>query len=349
MCSGPTRDATIGGKIGCSVAGWHRSRSDSDEVRVEPAGSRHMNMRIVLGAAAGLLFPSLAFAAQPPEEPEGTVKAAPASAGVTELEGAGEFGKAADVDAAKADDATELDLSAGGLFSTGNARALSLTSTGNFRIRRKIHQFGAQYAGNYGRAAVDRNADPQVTVGNIQGRLRYDVFVHSRISLFAMATARHDPFQGLVLRLNIDPGVAFYVLNDPKHRLWAEVGYDYQYDYRTEDTVLEKDEDGNVVLDAMGNPNVIADRVRPNHAARLFGGYANNINEHVTFGTGVEYLQSFLGAERWRLNWDTGLTVSLVQHLAIAATFTVRVDHDPAPNIEKVDTITAFSLVYRFF
>lgn len=307
-----------------------------------------MNTRIGLTAAALSLFPTLAWA-QPAEEPKGTLATDPASSGATDLEGTDEFAKAADVDAAKADDATEADISAGGLFSTGNARAISLTGTGNVRVRRKIHQFGAQFAGNYGRAAIDANTDPETTVGNVQGRVRYDIFVHDRISLFAMATARHDPFQGLELRLNIDPGVAFYVLKDPKHRLWTEVGYDYQYDYRTFDAILEKDDDGNVIRDADGDPNIIAERDRHNHAARLFGGYANNINEHVTFSTGVEYLQSFLAAKRWRMNWDTSLSASLVGNLGVAATFTVRIDNDPAPNIEKVDTITAFSLVYRFF
>jgi putative salt-induced outer membrane protein len=307
-----------------------------------------MNTRIGLIATALSLFPTIALA-QPEEEPKGTVEAAPATAGTTELGGSGQFASAADVDAAKADDATEADIAAGGLFSTGNARSLSLTGTGNLRIRRKIHQFSAAFAGNYGRAAVDANSDPQTTVGNVQGRVRYDVFVHDRISLFAMVTARHDPFQGLELRLNVDPGVAFYVLKDPKHRLWAEVGYDYQYDYRTRDAILEKDEDGNIILDADGNANVIADRRRPNHAARLFGGYSNSINEHVTFTTGIEYLQSFLAAKRWRINWDNILTASLVGNLAVAATFTLRIDNDPAPDIQKVDTITSFSFVYRFF
>ena len=43
------------------------------------------------------------------------------------------------------------------------------------------------------------------------------------------------------------------------------------------------------------------------------------------------------------------MTANLVGSLAIALTFTARVDNDPAPGIRKVDTITAVSLIYRFF
>ncbi len=303
-----------------------------------------------LAAVAVAVTPSLARAQEPPPaEPEGTLNQEAASSGATEIEGQGQFGAAADAEAFDADDATEFDVSAGGLVSTGNARAISVTSASNLRLRRKKHQLGANFAGNYGRAAVDATSDPQTTVGNVQGRVRYDYFVHPRVSLFTMATARHDTFQGLQLRLNIDPGAAFYILKDPKHRLWTEVGYDFQYDVRTDEAIREVDADGNVVLGPDGEPNIIADKRRPNHAVRLFGGYANNLNDNVSFNTGLEYLQSVLAAKRWRINYDVGLTANLINRLAVATTFTVRIDNDPAPGIRKVDTITAFSLVYRFF
>ena len=308
-----------------------------------------MNIKASIGLAVlTAALPKLVYAQEPTAEPAGTVAQEAATTGATELDGQGQFA-AADIDAAEAEDATEWDVAGGGLASTGNARALSLTGATNFRLRRKRHQFGAAFAGNYGRAAVDGFSDPETTVGNAQGRLRYDYFVHPRVSLFAMATARHDPFQGLDLRLNVDPGAAFYILKDAKHRLWTEAGYDFQYDIRTDEALEEKDEEGNVVLGTDGEPNIIGDKTRINHAVRMFGGYANNLNEHVSFNTGLEYLQSVLEAKRWRINYDVGLSANLIGNLAINTTFTVRVDNDPAPGIRKVDTITAFSLLYRFF
>lgn len=285
-------------------------------------------------------------AAAEPELPQGTVKQSAATAGTTELEGQGQFASAKQE--AESDDVTELEVAAGGLLSTGNARALSVTGALRLRLRREDHQFSAGFAGNYGRAALDPDEDPETTVSNLQGQLRYDYYVHPRISLFAMATARHDPFQELELRLNIDPGLAVYILEDAKNRLWAEGGYDFQYEIRTDDVVFARDEDGMFLVDD-GDRVRLTEKERFTHAVRLFAGYYNNINERVTFATGVEYLQSVLKAERWRLNWDNALTTNLFNKLAISLTFTVRVDNDPAPEVRKVDTITAVSLIYRAF
>ena len=290
----------------------------------------------------------VAASAGPAEEPKGTVGTkAPASAGKTELEGTGQFGTATVLveEDEEETDATELKISAGGLLSTGNARALALTSLARFRLRRDIHEFRADMAGNYAQSAVDRDTDLEATVGNVQGRVRYDVFFAKRWSAFAMTTARHDPFQGLRLRLNVDPGVAFYALMKKKHRLWFEAGYDYQFDVRTRDAIIAKDDDGNPLLDPSGNTIRVEAPYLHGHAARLFGGYTNHLSEHVTFDTGLEYLQSFLVARRWRVNWDVALTTSLGQRLSFATTFTMRVDNDPLPNVRKVDTITAVNLV----
>ncbi|HEY8377058.1 MAG TPA: DUF481 domain-containing protein [Nannocystis sp.] len=297
-----------------------------------------------------LALPQLSLAAAPPEPviPGGTVGGqAAASTGTTELEGNGKFATVVQDDPTT--NATEGDISLGGFLSTGNANTGSVTAASKLRIKRKKHQFSAGFAGNYGRAATAGQTEAVPTVANVQGRVRYDYFLHPRVSLFGMLTARHDKFQGLQARVNADAGVAFYILNDPKNRLWTEVGYDFQFDRFLLEATYAKDANGAIVVDDMGNPVIGIPRERYNHAVRLFGGYANNINDKVTFATGVEYLQSVQYGPRWRLNWDTSLTANLINRLAIALTFTARVDNNPAPGVRKVDTITAASLIYRFF
>lgn len=304
----------------------------------------------LLALVGALALPQLSLAAAPaaPAAPAGTVGGqAAASTGTTELEGAGKFGTAAAADPTT--NATEGDISLGGFLSTGNANMGSVTAASKLRIKRKKHQFSAGFAGNYGRAATAGRTDAVPTVANVQGRVRYDYFLHPRVSLFGMLTARHDKFQGLQARVNADVGVAFYLINDPKNRLWTEVGYDFQFDRFLLEATYEKNADGAIVVDAMGDPVIAIPRERYNHAVRLFGGYANNINDKVTFATGVEYLQSVQFGPRWRLNWDTSVTANLVNRLALALTFTARIDNNPAPGIRKVDTITAASLIYRFF
>jgi putative salt-induced outer membrane protein YdiY len=291
-------------------------------------------------AATSALALSLAAAAPaaPPAEPAGTVGAGtPATTGATEIEGAGKFATATLADEENLD-ATELQVAAGGILNTGNSRSLAATAAANFRVRRDVHQFTTAFAGNYAQAALDNTSPIRTTVGNAQGRVRYDFFFAKRWSVFGMVTARHDPFQGLTLRLNVDPGVAFYAIQKATHRLWFEAGYDYQYDYRTDA--------GRVVVDELGVPTgEILEVDRHGHAARLFGGYSNHLSEAVKFDTGLEYLQSFLVARRWRVNWDISLTASIATRFALATTFVMRVDNDPLPGIKKIDTVTALSLL----
>ncbi|TPV94712.1 MAG: DUF481 domain-containing protein [Myxococcales bacterium FL481] len=318
-----------------SISTWSRARSPRLVAGLSFALLAGLRSSVALGAPAPLPDPSGTGGAQ-----------APASSGSTELDGQGKFATTNAPESTESEDTTELTLSAGGILSTGNARSAAVTGAADFRLRRSIHQFSATAAGNYGSAAVDADSDMEQTVGNVQGRARYDIYFHRQWSAFGMATARHDPFQGLDLRLNLDPGVAFYALHQPNHRLWFEAGYDFQFDVRTDDAIIERDDNGDPVLDEDGD-EILLDKTAVNHAARLFAGYSNRLDERVTFSTGVEYLQSVLEGDRFRLNWDNALTTQLSGNFSLAATFTLRYDNAPLPDIDKLDTVSSLSLVFK--
>lgn len=232
-------------------------------------------------------------------------------------------------------DVTELKLAAGGLMATGNSRSMAGTATGKARIRRKQNQYSADVAANYAESAPDLESDREVTVENYQGRIRYDRFLSERWALFAAESFRRDRFQGLGLRMNFDPGLAFYVMTVPKHRLWLEGGYDLQYDIRLDEAIEAA---------AAAGTEVTKTEVR--HAARAFAGYDNSLNEHVTFYTGLEYLQAFADTRNWRLNWETSLTSSLSSKFSLATSFNLRYDNNPLPEVQKLDTVSAVNLVY---
>ncbi len=306
-------------------------------------------------AFAGLLaFPSTARADdQEPAPPTGKGAQDAATSGSTDVGGGDKFQTATDVgtvddEAEENLDATELDISAGGILSTGNSRNLALTSAANFRLRRGIHQFGSIGAANYGVAAPGKDEDWKETTNNVQGLVRYDVFFAKRWSAFTQVTARHDLFQGLRYRMNVDPGAAFYAINKKNHRLWFEAGYDFQYDLRSDEAIVNRDDLGNPVVDADGNVQR-EDRTFVNHAARLYAGYSNRLSEKVSFDTSLEYLQSFLDAKIFRLNYNAALSTQIAERFSLSTTFTLRYENNPLPDVQKLDTITAINLVYRFF
>jgi len=308
-----------------------------------------------------------------PAVPKGTTEDdAPATTGSTEVTAQM---AAAEQAAHESTDATELEIAAGGLLSSGNAFAAAVTGQGRFRLRRGIHQFAVQVAGNYGYGTVERHsirylyqptlADPVVedeqvaivrdpTIANLQSMMRYDVFFAKRWSAFAMLTNRRDRFQGLDLRLNIDPGVAFHVLTKANHRLWFEAGYDLQLDRRRQETIFETRPVDPPAPDPMDPTLAATERVRladdqlVNHAVRLFAGYNNSLSERISFDTGLEYLQSVIVARRFRVNWVNALAIQLAGRFGVAVTFTLRYENQPLPTIRPLDTITAVLLTMRF-
>src|SRR5690606_6424383 len=132
---------------------------------------------------------------------------------------------------------------------------------------------------NFGRSAPSREDPMETTVENYQGRVRYDVFFAEQVAAFLQLSARRDRFQGLDLRLNIDPGLAYYFVDDKSLQFWSELGYDLQHDVRREEARIDPD------------TGDIADKTQTRHHARAFLGYDNKLNKSVSFYSGLEYLQ----------------------------------------------------------
>jgi putative salt-induced outer membrane protein len=279
------------------------------------------------------LFSGAAFAQEP--LPESTRAVDPASKGATDVGGSGfqNVERTAEEDK----DTEELEVAAGGLIASGNARQVALTGSSKFKLRRDVSQLRAVAALNYARAATadDENGGLVDTVSNVQGLLRYDFFFAEHWSLFTAVTARRDRFQGLDLRLNIDPGVAYYVIDQPKQQLWVEAGYDLQHDVRRDENLDEARAAGQVL-----------DKSETRHSVRTFAGYDDKLNERVSFATGLEYIQSVQATDTYRLNWDASITSNIAGRFSTAVTFSLKYDSKPLPGVEKTDIVSAFNLVY---
>ena len=281
---------------------------------------------------AGLASSAPSHAAEP--LPDSLVKSSKATEGSTEVATSG-FEK---TDKAKADakDATELEISAGGLASAGNSRSLAATSAGKFRWRRGSDQFGAGLAANYAESAVNKGEGLQTTVENFQGKVRYDRFLAGSFAVFGGVSARHDRFQGLDLRINLDPGFGYYFIDEDKQQLWLEAGYDFQHDIRRDEAIADAEADGFLLA-----------KTNNRHSVRAFVGYSSKLSDSVTVASGLEYLQGLDPATNYRFNWDGLVNSAMGKGFSIATAVSVRYDHNPIPGVENTDIITSISLVYH--
>lgn len=309
------------------------SKTVNEALSLLSSSSRRSALPLLAFAAAL----SLVSVARADELPSGTAKAAPATKGTTDITATGFV---AAVPAVDDKDTTELSISAGALSASGNSRLLSLTTASTFRLRREKNQVSAALAANYSRTAAP-GADMQTTVENYQGKSRYDRFVVAEFSAFFGVQARRDRFQGLEGRFQLDPGVAYYFVDEEKLQLWGEVGYDLLHDVRREDALVN--DKGAAILDADGAP---LRKTKTVHSGRLFAGYSNKMNENLTLTFGLEYLQALTDTTLWKLNGDVALTSKIADKFALATAFSLRYDHAPLPGKEKLDTTTSFSLVY---
>lgn len=230
-------------------------------------------------------------------------------------------------------------VSAGGLSSTGNSRLVAFTGAGALDWRGGANGLGASLVGNYGRSAPP-GGDMTTTTENLQGRMRYDRYLIDDASLFMLVTGRHDKFQGLAFRLNVDPGFKYLFVNRPKTQLWSEAGYDFQYDTRLESARDVKDDMG-VVIDTLPKHET-------DHSARVFLGLKHQFNEATALSNGIEYLQSFVHGKQYRFNYDILFTAKVWGDLALGMGFNARYDNSPLPEKEKLDTTSTLSLVYSY-
>ena len=246
----------------------------------------------------------------------------------------------------KPNDGTNASLSAGGLLTSGNARLLALTVNGAFEMRRDANGFGASVLGNYGQGASPGNAIV-ATAQNIQGRVRYDRYISEPTSLFLIATGRHDRFQGLDFRLNLDPGVKYLFMKEAANALWGELGYDFQHDIRRDEARIVTDSTTGLVTKVL-------DKTFSDHAVRAFVGMRHAFNSEVTLYSGLEYLQGLKGVDygsgdpRSRINFDALFAAKVGGGLSLGVGFGMRWDSNPLPEKKDLDTTTSVSLIYAF-
>ncbi|MBO6938527.1 MAG: DUF481 domain-containing protein [Deltaproteobacteria bacterium] len=247
-----------------------------------------------------------------------------------------QFTQAANTD--KPDEVLDWNLSAGGVFASGNTRSWTLNAGTAFKLVRGRHGFSLTWGLAYGRADLTPNDDAtdyEDTVRNSNARARYDFYLTKMDALFAAVAHRWDTFAGLDTRLQGQVGYLRNIFAEENHRLWGEVGYDLTWDNFDPDPLLDPDD-----------PTIVLDGTQIVHAARGYLGYDNQLNENVHFTTGVEALFNLQEGRDVRVNFDAALQASLIGSLSLELKFKMLFDNVPVPGKVETDTLTTVNLVY---
>lgn len=248
------------------------------------------------------------------------------------------------------------DIAAGGVLTTGNTQNLTFTAGSHFRFTELPHNLELEVAYVLGLSGANYGT---TNAHNLNARGRYDYYFDEMNAVFLAARFRQDEFAGLAPRIQGQVGYMrnFLRENDGKHRLWGEIGYDLTGDVFTYERVVGP---GTACDPAMGRP---CDQLV--HSARLYLGYTNEVNENLTFRTGLEVLvnlnpdvvattpagDEITGLEDVRVNWDAALNIKIVGNLQAELRFLMLFDNVPvgiatdAP-ANKLDTTTTLNLVY---
>jgi putative salt-induced outer membrane protein len=233
------------------------------------------------------------------------------------------------------EDTTELSLQGGALVAGGNARTAAMTGATRFFKRFGASELTNQNALNYARTGAEDGGPMGTTVENYQFRVRYEYFFSNHVSAFMAVQGRRDRFQGLNLRLGVDPGLAYYFIRNKVSRFWVEGGYDFQYEDRNQATV-----------DLAASEGTPIDKDLVDHNMRLFMGFDQRLDERLHLVAGLEYFKSLTSENDWRLNWDTSLNVALIDNFSLAIGSLTLYNNNPLPGVKNLDVTSSLSFVY---
>lgn len=257
-------------------------------------------------------------------------------------------------------DETVWQLGINGAFNYGNARSLLLGANTHFMVRRDVHVFTLDLGFTYGTASLrdattqqfgDWNANSQ----NVNGRIRYDLYLTPDDALFAVVVGRNDPFAGLDFRFQGQLGYMrnLFSEHEAQHRIWVEIGGDITYDDRYPNPLcaaapaMVTIEPTTCLGSDTRSYRLPGDELQP--SARLFLGYDNHMNTDWTYRMGVEGLMDLRGDPHWanvRMNWTNTLTLALASGLAANVTFNLIFDGEPVPGRQPLDTQTLLGVTY---
>jgi putative salt-induced outer membrane protein YdiY len=226
----------------------------------------------------------------------------------------------------------------GGILSFGNTESMALTGQGVGSYRWGQNAMGGTFGVNWGQSRIDtdgngrldaaeREADWVKTAERESATVRYDRFLGSVTSLYALTGAFTDSFAGYDYRVNAQVGASRSFVALPSATLKAELGVDVAQ----EDFVDGVDPNSQIVV-----------------SARLQVGARYAFNAHVAFEDTVEMYESLLDSEDVRLNNTASVTSALTGRLSLKLSHVLAFDNVPVEGYQPLDHSTLASVVLTF-
>lgn len=282
------------------------------------------------------------------------------------------FSEAAGAGPADTDD-IDLNVTAGGTLTYGNARNIGLNLAGNLTIHEGMELFVAEVSYVYGIAqtpatCADVNANPALfpaatldycnggamamdptarapgfndwreNSSNFNWRLRFDHFFDADNAIFVANRGRMDYFAGLDLRLGIQLGYNRMLFREENHTLAMDVGVDATVDIYSESVRAQ-----NRALVAAGTalPNLAGTDARMIPALRVQLAYVNHVNDVFTYDTTFEALWDIPNPDHFRFEWVNHLRSSIDTWLQVSLDLTFRLDSLPPGQAASWQEVTA--------
>lgn len=223
---------------------------------------------------------------------------------------------------------------------TGNIKAGATYARGNtdtdeyhlgFEAMRRYDEDRLTFAGQYNLAdqKLSSAEGRQISTDNWLATGKYDHFVTKKLYEYANLRLEHDRIADLYLRAQPGVGLGYQWIETPRANFSTEAGLGY--------TIAE--------YDAHGDEDSRTDTYVN---ARLAYHYDRVLRENVKFVHNVEYLPSLEDVEKFNVNADAGIRVTLTEKLFTEFKAEWRYDSQPAEGVHRSDFRYILSLGWEF-
>ena len=226
----------------------------------------------------------------------------------------------------------------GGTWSSGNASGYLVTSGVSAERRWARNRVSGTLTLNLGRARVDSNgnghlddaereATPVETARRSNVELRYDRYVGTRDSVYAMVGTLADPFAGFDQRMQVQAGLSRTLLRTRASTAVVEVGAHASHEDRVPG--IEP-----ATLDV--------------YSVRATAKGTHRFNEAVSAQGQIEVLESVLEPDDVRVATNAALVATLTGSLDVRLSTQISYDNVPVEGFVPLDQVTLATLVASF-